>query len=66
MIMKSRRSYKQNCALADGLDLVGERWTLLIVRELMIGPRRFSLIFSDFDTARIPIASALTALYPKP
>ena len=37
----SKRSYKQNCALANALDLIGERWTLLIVRELMIGPRRY-------------------------
>ncbi len=36
-----KRSYKQNCALAHALDVVGERWTLLIVRELLIGPRRY-------------------------
>jgi DNA-binding HxlR family transcriptional regulator len=35
------RSYNQFCALASALDHVGERWTLLIVRELLIGPRRF-------------------------
>lgn len=35
------RSYNQFCALASALDYVGERWTLLIVRELLIGPRRF-------------------------
>jgi DNA-binding HxlR family transcriptional regulator len=38
--MKSR-SYNQYCPLAFALDLVGERWTLLIVRELLTGPRRF-------------------------
>ncbi len=38
--MKSR-SYDQFCPLAYALDLVGERWTLLIVRELLAGPRRF-------------------------
>ncbi len=37
----SARSYSQNCALAIALDLIGERWTLLIVRELLLGPRRF-------------------------
>jgi len=37
----TRRSYGQYCTLASALDVVGERWTLLIVRELMIGPRRF-------------------------
>jgi DNA-binding HxlR family transcriptional regulator len=38
--MKSR-SYNQFCALAYALDIVGERWTLLIIRELLTGPRRF-------------------------
>ena len=36
------RSYNQFCALAYALDAIGERWTLLIVRELLIGPRRFT------------------------
>src|SRR5262249_30631113 len=34
--------YGQYCGLAKALDLVGERWTLLIIRELSFGPRRFS------------------------
>lgn len=36
------RSYNQFCALAVGLDVIGERWTLLIIRELLAGPRRFT------------------------
>jgi len=37
------RSYRQYCALAKALDVVGDRWTLLIVRELMLGgPRRYT------------------------
>jgi DNA-binding HxlR family transcriptional regulator len=36
-----RRSYGQYCATARTLDVVGERWTLLIVRELLTGPKRF-------------------------
>ena len=36
------RSYRQFCGLAKALDLVGERWTLLIVRELLLGPRRYT------------------------
>ena len=36
------RSYNQYCGLAYALDIVGERWTLLIVRELIAGPRRFT------------------------
>lgn len=37
----SRRSYNQFCATAKTLDIVGERWTLLIVRELVTGPKRY-------------------------
>jgi DNA-binding HxlR family transcriptional regulator len=36
------RSYGQYCALARGLDVIGDRWTLLLVRELLAGPRRYS------------------------
>src|SRR5437660_11334834 len=37
------RSYRQYCALARALDLVGDRWTLLIVRELGLrGPSRYT------------------------
>jgi DNA-binding HxlR family transcriptional regulator len=37
------RSYQQYCAIAKGLDVVGDRWVLLIVRELMIGgPSRYT------------------------
>jgi DNA-binding HxlR family transcriptional regulator len=35
------RSYGQYCALARGLDTIGDRWVLLIVRELLNGPRRY-------------------------
>jgi DNA-binding HxlR family transcriptional regulator len=38
----TRRTYGQFCAVAKALDIVGERWTLLLVRELMLGPRRFT------------------------
>jgi DNA-binding HxlR family transcriptional regulator len=37
----SKRSYNQYCAVARAMDIVGERWTLLIVRELLPGPKRF-------------------------
>jgi len=39
--MNSRR-YDDACATAHALDLIGERWSMLILRELMMGPRRFS------------------------
>ena len=37
----TKRSYNQYCAVARAMDIVGERWTLLIVRELLSGPKRF-------------------------
>ena len=40
--METRRNYKQFCGLARALDHVGERWTLLIVRNLLLGPKRYS------------------------
>jgi DNA-binding HxlR family transcriptional regulator len=44
--MRTRRSYQQYCGLASGLDIVGERWTLLIIRELLMGPARYSDIMA--------------------
>src|SRR3954463_12938604 len=38
----SRRSYGQYCGLAKALAVVGERWTLLVVRNLLLGPLRYS------------------------
>lgn len=38
--------YRQYCGLARALDVVGDRWTLLVVRELMSGPRRFTDLIS--------------------
>lgn len=35
------RTYNQDCVLAYSFDLLGERWTFLIIRELFLGPRRF-------------------------
>jgi DNA-binding HxlR family transcriptional regulator len=40
-VMTAPRSYGQNCSLARAMDLIGERWTVLIVRELARGPKRF-------------------------
>jgi DNA-binding HxlR family transcriptional regulator len=38
----SKRSYRQNCALALASDIIGERWSVLLIRDLLIGPRRYS------------------------
>jgi DNA-binding HxlR family transcriptional regulator len=43
------RTYRQICPVARALDVVGERWTLLIVRELLLGPKRFKELM-----ARLP------------
>ncbi len=40
-ILVVSRTYNQECILAYALDLLGERWTMLILRELFLGPRRF-------------------------
>jgi DNA-binding HxlR family transcriptional regulator/putative sterol carrier protein len=40
--MTTMRSYDDGCAAAHALDLVGERWALLVVRELLLGPKRFT------------------------
>jgi DNA-binding HxlR family transcriptional regulator len=40
--MTGLRSYHDPCGIARALDLVGERWALLIVRELVFGPKRFT------------------------
>ena len=42
--MPDRRRYEMTCPIACALDLVGERWTLLILREILPGPLRFSEI----------------------
>jgi DNA-binding HxlR family transcriptional regulator len=38
----ARRTYGDRCGIARALDLVGERWALLVVRELLLGPKRFT------------------------
>jgi len=49
----SKRTYREFCPIARSLDLLGERWTLLIVRELLLGPKRFK----DLLAALSPMGS---------
>jgi DNA-binding HxlR family transcriptional regulator len=49
--MESARSYGDGCGIALGLDLVGERWALLVVRELLLGPLRFTDLRAGLPTA---------------
>lgn len=55
--MAGRKSYSQNCPIARGLDVLGERWTLLILRELIAGARRYG----DLRAALPGIATNLLA-----
>ncbi len=48
--MAGKRSYDDGCAAAFALDLIGERWALLVARELMFGPKRFSDLKADLRT----------------
>ncbi|MCC5871719.1 MAG: transcriptional regulator [Gammaproteobacteria bacterium] len=47
--MAGRRHYRDPCPIARALDLVGERWALLIVRELLPGPKRFTDLRAGLD-----------------
>lgn len=40
--MGAKRSYGEGCLISHALDLVGERWAMLVVRELLLGPKRFT------------------------
>jgi DNA-binding HxlR family transcriptional regulator len=56
-VVVPHRSYGQHCALAKSLDVVGDRWTLLIVRELLDRPQRYG----DLLTGLAPIATDMLA-----
>jgi DNA-binding HxlR family transcriptional regulator len=44
---KEKRRYDDACGLAHALELIGDRWAMLVLRELAYGPRRFSELKSD-------------------
>lgn len=46
-ITKPSRRYEDACGTAHALDLIGERWAILVMRELMLGPRRFGDLRAD-------------------
>ena len=52
----------QTCSLARTLEVVGERWTLLIVRDLFFGVRRFSDLQRHLDIPRAVLSARLAAL----
>lgn len=47
----SNRSYGDQCGVARSLDVIGERWALLIVRELLLGPKRFNDLLAGLPGA---------------
>lgn len=52
----------QNCSLARTLEIVGERWTLLILRDVFLGYRRFDDLQARLDVSRTVLAGRLTRL----
>jgi DNA-binding HxlR family transcriptional regulator len=58
-----KRSYEgQNCSIARTLEIVGERWTLLIIRDVFLGLRRFDQLQESLGVARNVLADRLNRL----
>src|SRR5688500_20368077 len=55
--MATLRTYGDGCGIAHGLDLVGERWALLVVRELLLGPKRFTDLRGGLPSASTNVLS---------
>ena len=55
--METLRTYGERCAAARALDLVGERWALLVVRELLLGPKRFTDLREGMPNAKPSVLS---------
>lgn len=65
VVMLTKRQYEDSCGMAQGLNIVGERWALLVVRELLLGPKRFSRLRSDLPgISPNVLAQRLTELEP--
>ena len=59
----SNLHYPQFCALARAAEIIGERWTLLIIRELLLGPKRFGDLLDHLDgMSPTLLTTRLTAL----
>jgi DNA-binding HxlR family transcriptional regulator len=52
----------QNCSIAKSLEVLGERWTLLVIREAFLGTRRFEGFLERLDIARNVLTARLTRL----
>lgn len=60
--MTGLRSYGDACGIARALDVIGERWALLIVRELVYGPKRFSDLRGDLGLSPNVLTQRLAEL----
>jgi DNA-binding HxlR family transcriptional regulator len=57
-----KRDYDQTCSVARSLEVLGERWTLLVIRDVFYGKRRFDEIQKDLGVARNVLATRLARL----
>ena len=57
-----KRDYDQTCSVARSLEILGERWTLLVIRDVFYGMRRFDAIQQDLGVARNVLATRLARL----
>ena len=57
-----KRDYDQTCSVARSLEILGERWTLLVIRDVFYGKRRFAAILEDLGVARNVLATRLARL----
>ena len=57
MAQRPTRTYGDGCGIAHALDLVGERWALLVVRELLLGPKRFKDLRAGLPGASTSVLS---------
>ena len=55
--MTGKRTYGDSCGIARALDVVGERWALLVVRELLLGPKRFTDLRAGLPNAKPSVVS---------
>ena len=55
--MATMRTYGDGCGIAHALDLIGERWALLVVRELLLGPKRFTDLRGGLPSASTNVLS---------
>ena len=60
--MLHRRYDSQVCSIAGALEVVGERWSLLIVRDVLVGLRRFDELQASLGVARNVLQTRLTRL----